>query len=176
MGPRVIVFRAPGRDLSPRVEEIPEPAHVQTLVSQSPVKALHVCILRGLAGLNVNGVDTLLDAPGQVMPRTHLRPVVPAEWIWHGTDRLEKPERGIRQRRDATGASTRRPEYLGARVRSRPRPTFWRNSDKSLGYGDGVPISTESFPRAAAGEWSVTEVLGWAFLDEPFHSKEHTLQ
>jgi hypothetical protein len=32
------------------------------------VKTFHVRILRGLARLNVNGIDSLLDAPGKVMP------------------------------------------------------------------------------------------------------------
>jgi len=40
-----------------------EPAHVQTLVTQVSVKTFDVCTLRGLAGLNMNRVDLVFNAP-----------------------------------------------------------------------------------------------------------------
>lgn len=45
----------------PCVEQIPEPAHVQTLIPQPAVEVLHVRVLRGRTRLDVNGVDALLD-------------------------------------------------------------------------------------------------------------------
>jgi hypothetical protein len=44
------------------------------------------------------------------------------------------------QRRDATGAPTQRPEWLGAATAAPELPRFWRESGKSQGFGDGVPI------------------------------------
>jgi hypothetical protein len=59
---------------------------------------------------------------------------VPARFI------LSLPERRIRQRRDATGAPTQRPEWLGAAIAApQAKLPFWRESDKSQGFGDGVP-------------------------------------
>src|ERR1700722_9121927 len=76
MRPLTVVLDAPGRDLPPRVEQVPEPTHVQTLVAQPAVKTFHVRVLRGLARLDVNGVDPPFDAPGEVMARGHLRPLL----------------------------------------------------------------------------------------------------
>jgi len=49
--------------------------------------------------------------------------------------------RGVWKRRDATSASTRRPEWLGAAPAApQARLPFRRNSDKSQGYGDRIPM------------------------------------
>src|SRR5205085_6807856 len=68
-----VVLGSPGRDLSPRVPQIPEPTHVQALISQAAMEALHMRVLRGLARLNVNGVDFVLHSPRQIVARAHLR-------------------------------------------------------------------------------------------------------
>jgi len=47
---------------------------------------------------------------------------------------LSVPKRKTRQPRDATGAPTQRPEWLGAAVAAPPaKLPFWRESDKSQG-------------------------------------------
>jgi hypothetical protein len=48
MRPFAVVLDAPSRDLPPRVEQIPEPAYVQTLVSQPAMRILVFCV--GLPG------------------------------------------------------------------------------------------------------------------------------
>ena len=53
MRPPRVVFRAPGCDLRAGVEQIPEPAYVQTFVAQPSVEALNVRVLRWLARLDV---------------------------------------------------------------------------------------------------------------------------
>ena len=135
-----VVVGAPRCDLVSSIEQIPKPAHVQALIAKPAMKAFDVSILRRLARLNVNRVDLPLDAPRQKMPRKEFRAIVPAEWSWHGVDTLETPGRRIRQRRDATGAPTQRPESLGTATAVPELPGFWRESDKSQGLGDGVPI------------------------------------
>src|SRR5579863_8995127 len=53
---------------------------------------------------------------------------------------LTSPGRRVRQRRDATGAPTQRPEWLGAASAApQARQPFWRQCDKSQGFGDSVP-------------------------------------
>jgi hypothetical protein len=71
-----VVIRTPFRDLSARVEQIPEPAHVQALIAEPAIEAFDVGILHGLAGLNVHRVDLSFDAPGQEVPRGKFRAVV----------------------------------------------------------------------------------------------------
>jgi hypothetical protein len=68
MRPLTVVFDAPGTDLPPGVEQIPEPTYVETFIAQSAMEAFYVRVLRGLARLNMNSIDSLLDAPGEVMP------------------------------------------------------------------------------------------------------------
>jgi len=64
---------------------------------------------------------------------------------------LTSPGRKIRHRRDATGAPTQRPEWLGAATAAPPaRQPFWRECDKSQGHGDRVPIKRSSCPYEAA--------------------------
>jgi hypothetical protein len=43
---------------------------------------VRVPVLRGLSGLNVNGADTSLHTPGQVLPTAYLRPIVGMEELW----------------------------------------------------------------------------------------------
>ena len=67
-----VVFDSPRCDLSPRIEQVLEPAHVQTLFSQPSVKALDECILGRLARLNVQQLDlplhtTLENADSSVL-------------------------------------------------------------------------------------------------------------
>jgi hypothetical protein len=66
MGPLLVVFPAPRFDFPPRIEQIPEPTHVQTLIPKPSMKALHVSVLGGLPRLNMNQVDPVLDVPSQV--------------------------------------------------------------------------------------------------------------
>src|SRR5882762_5018863 len=63
-------------DPLPRLEQVPEPAHVQTLLPHPPVKTFHASVLHRMPPLNVYELDLLLDAPGQKMPARQLRPVV----------------------------------------------------------------------------------------------------
>src|ERR1700688_2349049 len=71
-----VVFYAPGRNLAAGVKQIPEPAHIQTFIPQPAMEAFHVRILCRLARLDVNRVNASLDAPGQVVSRAELRPIV----------------------------------------------------------------------------------------------------
>jgi len=68
MRPLAVVFDAPGTDLPAGVEQIPEPTYVEAFIAQSSMEAFHVRVLRGLARLNMNSIDSLLDAPSEVMP------------------------------------------------------------------------------------------------------------
>src|SRR5579863_6244559 len=73
-----VIFRFPCRDFPPRVEQVPEPACVQTFVAELAVKTFHAAVLRRLARLDVNDVDLPLNGPGKKVPRSHLRAVVTA--------------------------------------------------------------------------------------------------
>jgi hypothetical protein len=64
----LVILFLPGRDLSPRVEQILKPTQVQALFSDSSVKALDVRVLRRFPGLNVVQLDLLLQAPSQKVP------------------------------------------------------------------------------------------------------------
>ena len=79
MWPLRVIFRAPGRDLGSRIEQIPEPAHVQTLISKPAIEAFDVRVLRRLAWLDVNRIDPLLDAPRQEVPRADLGPIITSD-------------------------------------------------------------------------------------------------
>jgi len=70
-------------------------------------------VLHRSTRLDVDQLDLPLLTPAQEAAAGELRAVVPAEWNWPAADTLETPERRIRQRRDATGAPTQRPESLG---------------------------------------------------------------
>ena len=61
--PIFVVVAPPVSDDSPCFEEILEPADAQAFLAQLAVKALHVAILRGLAGLRVHEADLALDIP-----------------------------------------------------------------------------------------------------------------
>jgi len=54
-------------------------------------------------------------------------------------DNFDLPGQRIRQRRDATGALIQGPECRAAKV-ALFQKLFWPESDKSQGFGDGVPI------------------------------------
>jgi len=61
------MFRLPRLDLPPRIEQVPEPAHVQAFVAQLSVEAFHASNLCRLVWMNVNDVDLPLDGPRQEM-------------------------------------------------------------------------------------------------------------
>ena len=67
MWPLFVVVVAPGRDFSPGVEEILKPALLRALLAQPSMEALHVRVLRGLAGLDMHHIDLAIDAPSQKM-------------------------------------------------------------------------------------------------------------
>ena len=78
MRPAGVVMLAPGPDFAPRIPQVPEPARIQALVSQPPVKTLYMPILRWLAGPDVNRSDLTRRKPRQIMAtgefRTDLAP------------------------------------------------------------------------------------------------------
>src|SRR6266404_1357826 len=86
-----------------------EPAHVQTLFPQSPVKTLDSPVLRRLARLNVDQSDLPLHTPTQKMPAGELRAVIAA-------DRSRYPALG-----DDRSASSKSPTASVERVYFRSR-------------------------------------------------------
>jgi len=60
----LVVFDTPICDYAARVPAIPEPTRVETLIAESTMKTFHPAVLGRLSGLNVNGVDAPLGAPG----------------------------------------------------------------------------------------------------------------
>src|ERR1035437_9519802 len=123
------VLDAPGGNLPPRVEQVPEPAHVQIFVPQPAVKALHVRVLRGLAWLDVNGVNVPLDAPGQEMTRSHLGPVVASNLNWRST-RLDDPSQCSRHAAAGHGSVHLQRQTL-------PRITIHDAEDSQLAFTRG---------------------------------------
>lgn len=65
-----VVIGAPFGNFSPRVEQIPEPAHVQALIAKPAVEALHVCVLC-TASLAVKRILRPLHA---IKPRSYGKP------------------------------------------------------------------------------------------------------
>jgi len=65
MRPVRVVVAAPGFDLTPRVEQIAEPAHVEAFLAQAAVETFHVRVLDGLARPDVDQLDASFQAPGQ---------------------------------------------------------------------------------------------------------------
>ena len=63
MWPLFVVLRLPARDLPPCVEQVGEPTYPQALLAQSPVEALHMCVLRGLAWLDMHAARSSTPAP-----------------------------------------------------------------------------------------------------------------
>ena len=63
--PVFVVIPVPRSDDASCFEQVLEPVDTQTLLAQSAVEALHVCILRGLAGLDVNQIDLVIQRPGK---------------------------------------------------------------------------------------------------------------
>src|SRR3972149_10778511 len=66
--PVLVVLLPPGGDLPARLEQVPEPAHIQALLPHPPVKTLHASVLHRSSWLNVHQLDLLLDAPRQEVP------------------------------------------------------------------------------------------------------------
>src|SRR5690348_10204417 len=83
MRPARVVMLAPGPDFAPRIPQVPEPARIQTLVSQPPVKTLDMPILHWLAGLDVNRRDLAFRKPRQIMATGGFRTVVAPDSLWH---------------------------------------------------------------------------------------------
>src|ERR1700733_5387203 len=84
-----VVLRFPITYLPACVKEVGEPAHSQALFAQPTMEALHVRVLRRLAGLDVPQVDLPLTCPGQKVTTGQLRPVVTANGLRksaHGDD------------------------------------------------------------------------------------------
>jgi len=69
---------APDGDLPSGVKQVLKPTDPQTLFAQPPVKAFDIGVLRGLARLDMNQLDLLLNAPGQKMTTGQFRAVVAA--------------------------------------------------------------------------------------------------
>lgn len=60
----LVVFDTPICDLAAPVPEVPEPTRVKALITKAAMKLSHPAVLRRLSGLNVNGLDSPLGAPG----------------------------------------------------------------------------------------------------------------
>ena len=76
MRPLRVVVASPIFDFASRVEQMPEPAHIQAFVAEPAMETFHVRILRQLAGLDVYQVNLVFDTPGQKVPRGQFRSVV----------------------------------------------------------------------------------------------------
>ena len=74
--PTLVVVSPPVGDDAPSFEQVLEPADAQAFLAQLTVKALHVAVLRRLAGLRVNQVDLAFQVPGQAVTARQLWPVV----------------------------------------------------------------------------------------------------
>ena len=110
VGPGLVVFAPPGRDLAPRVKQVVEPADVQELVPHSAVKTLQPAVLHRSARLDVKGLNLVLHAPSQKVPAGQLRAVVTANPLRQAAlscDRLQHPrdpragEAGVHLQRQA---------------------------------------------------------------------------
>ena len=75
MWPVCVVMPAPGFNLAARVKKIAEPAHLQTLLAQASVKALHVRVLDRFARPDVHQFDPLIQTPGDEAAAGELRPI-----------------------------------------------------------------------------------------------------
>ena len=69
---------APDGDLPSGVKQVLKPTDPQTLFAQSSMEALDVCVLRGLAGLDVDQLNLFLNTPGKEMTAGQLGAVVAA--------------------------------------------------------------------------------------------------
>lgn len=58
-----VVIPSPGFDPLRRIRQVPEPARVQTLISELPIEALHEGVLDRLAGLDEVELDATLVSP-----------------------------------------------------------------------------------------------------------------
>ena len=76
MRPPLVVIVAPVGDGPSCLEQVLEPADAQALLAQLAVEALHVGVLRGLAGLDVHEIDFAIQSPGKEMPAGQLGAIV----------------------------------------------------------------------------------------------------
>src|SRR5215469_17578927 len=72
----LVVILSPGFDLSSCVTQTGKPIRVQTFIAQSPVEALYIGILHGLARLNELQPHLAFFAPGRQRPAAELWAVV----------------------------------------------------------------------------------------------------
>ena len=79
MRPPFVVVATPGGDDPSGFEQILEPADAKALLTQLTVETLHVGILRGLARLDVNQVNLLIQRPGKEVATGQLRAIAPRE-------------------------------------------------------------------------------------------------
>ena len=56
----LVVFVSPDCDFSSGISQVVEPIGVQAFISEAPVKAFDMPVLRRLSGLNMNQVDLLV--------------------------------------------------------------------------------------------------------------------
>jgi hypothetical protein len=71
-----VVIQLPGRDLSPSIKQVPEPAQVEAFITQSAMEALRVGVFSRLARADMQDIDLALDRPGKEMPTGQFRAVV----------------------------------------------------------------------------------------------------
>jgi hypothetical protein len=76
VGALPVILISPAGDLAPRVEQLPEPTDVQTLLSQAPIEIFGMRVLRRLPRLDVHEIDPPLGALSKEVSRGYLRPVV----------------------------------------------------------------------------------------------------
>ena len=89
-----VVLRLPVTHFPACVEQVGEPVHPQALLPQPSVEALHMRVLRRLAGLDVPQFNLPLQRPRQEMTTRELRAVVAANRLWPaapGDDLIEHP-------------------------------------------------------------------------------------
>lgn len=79
VGPFFVVLFPPIGDFDACVKEVPEPAHAQALFPEPAMKALHMGVLDGLAGLDVAQFDLPLHGHGEEVATGQLRAVVAAD-------------------------------------------------------------------------------------------------
>src|SRR5207245_1080273 len=73
-----VVLLPPRLDFPPCVSQVQKPGRVQTFVPETPVETLHMPVLDGLSGLNMNHGNAPLSAPLLEMQARELRTVVAA--------------------------------------------------------------------------------------------------
>ena len=87
VGPHFVVLLSPVGDLGACIEQIAKPVGPQALFAKSPVEALDVSVLGGLAGLDVAQLDLPLQTPSQEVPARQFGAVVAANRLRQATSR-----------------------------------------------------------------------------------------